>query len=36
MKQLAMGRWRDTVNETNAKEDGAETIMKRMRLRFLR
>jgi hypothetical protein len=36
MKQLAIGRWRDTVNETNAKEDGAETIMKRIRLRFLR
>ena len=36
MKQLAIARWRDTVQETTVKEDGASTIIRRLRLRFLR
>lgn len=36
MKQIAMGRWRDRINEMNIKENGAETIIRRLRLRFLR
>ena len=36
MKQLAMGRWRDKINTINLEENGAETIIKRLRLRMLR
>ena len=36
MKQLAIGRWRDRINELNNREDGASTIVRRLRLRFLR
>ena len=36
MKQLAVGRWRDQITDVNFKEDGAATIIKRCRLRFLR
>jgi hypothetical protein len=36
MKQLAIGRWRDQVTTSNFREDGAATIIKRLRLRFLR
>lgn len=36
MKQLAVGRWRDFVTSLNFKEDGASTIIRRLRLRFLR
>jgi len=31
-----VSRWRDALNEVNAKEDGAATIIRRLRLRFLR
>ncbi len=34
--EIAMGRWRDRVNDQMIKEDGSETILKRLRLRFLR
>jgi len=36
MKQLAMGRWRDRVSTCQVGERGAETIIKRVRARFLR
>lgn len=36
LKQLAVGRWRDRVGELNVREDGAATIVRRLRLRFLR
>lgn len=36
MKELAIARWRDCVTETTIKEDGASTIIRRLRLRFLR
>jgi hypothetical protein len=31
-----VSRWRDTVSEVTIKENGAETIIRRLRLRFLR
>jgi len=31
-----MGRWRDKINTINLEENGAETIIKRLRLRMLR
>jgi len=31
-----MGRWRDHCNITIFKENGADTIIKRLRTRFLR
>lgn len=31
-----MSRWRDTLREVVVKELGAETIIRRLRLRFLR
>eukprot|EP00347_Sterkiella_histriomuscorum_P005910 403354803 len=36
MKQLALGRWRDQIASMNIKENGADTIISRMRKRFLR
>ncbi len=36
MKQLALGRWRDKINDANIKELGANTVVRRLRLRFLR
>ena len=33
---LAVGRWRDNVNNRATLENGAETIIKRLRTRFLR
>lgn len=36
MKQIAVGRWRDNINETATKENGAESIIKRLRTRILR
>ena len=35
-KSLSIGRWRDAVSEINIKEQGAYTIMRRLRLRYLR
>lgn len=35
-KSLSIGRWRDRANDLNIKEDGAFTIMRRLRLRYLR
>ena len=35
-KLQAIGRWRDKIYEMNLKEDGAATIIRRLRLRFLR
>ena len=31
-----MGRWRDKVSDMNIKEDGAATVIRRLRLRLLR
>ena len=33
---VALGRWRDKIKDINVKEDGADTVLKRMRCRFLR
>lgn len=34
--QIAIGRWRDRISDMNIKENGADTIIRRLRLRFLR
>jgi hypothetical protein len=34
--QLAIGRWRDKIQDINIKEDGANSIIRRLRLRFCR
>lgn len=36
MLQIAVGRWRDKISQVNVKEGGADTIIKRLRLRYLR
>lgn len=36
MKQLAIGRWRDQIQNFNNRENGADTIIKRLRQRYLR
>jgi len=36
MMQLAIGRWRDTITESNIKTDGAETLIKKIRSKYLR
>lgn len=33
---IALGRWKDNVNNMNIKEDGAAVIIRRLRLRLLR
>ena len=35
-KLLAIGRWRDRKNDLIVKEEGAHTLMRRLRIRFLR
>jgi hypothetical protein len=35
-KSIAMGRWRDKCISFNNKENGAATIMRRLRLRYVR
>lgn len=34
--QLAVGRWKDNVTTISTKEDGASTVIKRLRTRILR
>ena len=36
MLAIALGRWRDKIGEINVKEDGADTVVKRLRCRILR
>lgn len=36
MLSIATGRWKDNINMINTKEDGAATVIKRLRTRLLR
>lgn len=36
MLEIAVGRWKDNVNAISTKEDGASTVIKRLRTRLLR
>ena len=36
MIEIAVGRWKDNINTINTKENGASTVIKRLRTRLLR